>query len=359
GTRAVDRLADDYPILIAPGQPGLRVNQTADEALRYSPKQLDAINLVSGAFETIEVRQLLARHGDELPQARRLVSIVDHDRLRRPAGWIDFAHDDLVVTFEGLLSETSFVPRMKAVLDLLRERLGTPVDVEFACDGEEIYLLQCRPQGSTSAEAPAAIPSDLPPERVLFTARRHVSNGRVGEITHIVYVDADAYGSLELARLRDVGRAIGRLNRLLPKRQFVLMGPGRWGSRGDIRLGVPVTYADISNTAVLVEIARSRGGYVPDLSFGTHFFQDLVESSIRYLPLYPEDPEVIFTESFFRRAPNELAALLPEFEYLAEVVRVIDVRRAADGMVLRVLMNGEQDRAVGLLARPEARAAEK
>ena len=359
GTRAVDRLADDYPILIAPGQPGLRVNQTADEALRYSPKQLDAINLVSGAFETIEVRQLLARHGDELPQARRLVSIVDHDRLRRPAGWIDFAHDDLVVTFEGLLSETSFVPRMKAVLDLLRERLGTPVDVEFACDGEEIYLLQCRPQGSTNAEAPAAIPSDLPPERVLFTARRHVSNGRVGEITHIVYVDADAYGSLELARLRDVGRAIGRLNRLLPKRQFVLMGPGRWGSRGDIRLGVPVTYADISNTAVLVEIARSRGGYVPDLSFGTHFFQDLVESSIRYLPLYPEDPEVIFAESFFRRAPNELAALLPEFEYLAEVVRVIDVRRAADGMVLRVLMNGEQDRAVGLLARPEARAAEK
>ena len=69
------------------------------------------------------------------------------------------------------------------------------------------------------------------------------------------------------------------------------MGPGRWGSRGDIRLGVPVTYADISNAAVLIEIARQKGGYVPDLSFGTHFFQDLVESNIRYLPLYPDDPE--------------------------------------------------------------------
>ena len=71
---------------------------------------------------------------------------------------------------------------------------------------------------------------------------------------------------------------MGALNKLLPKRQFILMGPGRWGSRGDVRLGVSVTYADINNTAVLVEMARQRGNYLPDLSFGTHFFQDLVES---------------------------------------------------------------------------------
>jgi hypothetical protein len=357
GTRAVDRLADDYPILVAPGQPGLRVNQTADEALRYSPKKLDAIDLESGAFATVDVRDFLAAHGEELPLARRLVSIVEHDLLRRPTtAWIDFAREDLVVTFDGLLAETPFVPRMKAVLDVLRERLGTPVDVEFACDGEEIYLLQCRPQGSTSAEAPPAIPTDPPPERVLFTARRHVSNGRVGDLTHVVYVDPDAYGELEQRRLRDVGRAIGRLNRVLPKRGFALMGPGRWGSRGDIRLGVPVSYADISNTALLVEIARQRGGYVPDLSFGTHFFQDLVESSIRYLPLYPEDPQVRFAEEFFRTAPNEIAALAPEFADLGHVVRVVDVRRASGGMRLRVLMNGELELAVGLLVPEEVEA---
>ena len=67
------------------------------------------------------------------------------------------------------------------------------------------------------------------------------------------------------------------------------MGPGRWGSRGDIKLGVSVTYADINNTAMLIEIARRTGNYVPDLSFGTHFFQDLVEAQIRYLPLYPDE----------------------------------------------------------------------
>ena len=68
------------------------------------------------------------------------------------------------------------------------------------------------------------------------------------------------------------------------------MGPGRWGSRGDIKLGVRVTYSDINNAAMIIEVARKKGNYVPDVSFGTHFFQDLVESGIRYLPLYPDDP---------------------------------------------------------------------
>jgi predicted nucleotidyltransferase len=113
-----------------------------------------------------------------------------------------------------------------------------------------------------------------------------------------------------------------------------------------------VTYADISNAAILIEIARQKGGYVPDLSFGTHFFQDLVESNIRYLPLYPDDPEVVFNEGFFLNAPNALPSLAPEFEALSEVLRVIDVAGASGGRVLRILMNGDLDEAVGLLAMP-------
>jgi hypothetical protein len=287
-----------------------------------------------------------------MPFVRQMVSIADHDHLRRPAGLVDFSRDGLVMTFEGLVSDSPFVTRMRALLHLLREKLKMPVDIEFASDGRDLYLLQCRPQGATEGAAPVPIPRDLPRDRVLFTARRYVSNGQVSDVSHVVYVDPGAYAGLELDRIREVGRAVGRLNRLLPKRQFVLMGPGRWGSRGDIRLGVPVTYADISNTAVLVEIARAKGGYLPDLSFGTHFFQDLVESNIRYLPLYPDDPEVVFNEAFFLGAPNALASLAPEFEGLADVVRVIDVPRSTDGRVLRVLMNGDLDEAVGLLAPP-------
>jgi len=349
GTRAVDRLADDYPVLVAPGQPGLRLSQSADEALRYSPKMMDVINLETGSFETVELHRFLRAHGGEMPLVRQILSVVDQDRVRPVSGLIDFEHDELIASFEGLISGTPFVARMAALLRVLRERLETPVDIEFACDGENVYLLQCRPQGATLGDVPAAIPTDPAKDRVLFTANRYVSNGHVGDITHVVYVDPEAYGRLDSSQVREVSRAVGRLNRLLPKRQFVLMGPGRWGSRGDIRLGVPVSYSDISNSAVLIEIARQRGGYVPDLSFGTHFFQDLVESSIRYLPLYPDDPEVVFAEPFFRTSANALPDLLPEFAHLSDVVHVIDVPRATGGLVLRVLMNGDLERAMGLL----------
>jgi predicted nucleotidyltransferase len=354
GTRAVDRLADDYPVLIAPGQPGLRVNQTPDEARRYSPKKADLINLETGVFETVDLHALLERHGHEMPFVRQMISLAEHDHLRRPVGLVDFGGEGVVVTFEGLFAETPFVARMRSLLQVLREKLKTPVDIEFASDGRHVYLLQCRPQGATEGAFATPIPRDLPHDRVVFTARRYVSNGQVSDISHVVYVDPAAYGGLELERIREIGRAVGRLNRLLPKRQFILMGPGRWGSRGDIRLGVPVSYADISNTAVLVEVARQKGGYLPDLSFGTHFFQDLVESSIRYLPLYPDDPGVVFNEAFFLRSANALAELAPEFAGLADVLRVIDVPKATGGRVLRVLMNGDLDEAVGLLASPSS-----
>jgi hypothetical protein len=127
------------------------------------------------------------------------------------------------------------------------------------------------------------------------------------------------------------------------------MGPGRWGSRGDIKLGVKVTYSDINNSAMLIEIARKIGNYVPDLSFGTHFFQDLVEARIRYLALYPDEEGAIFAQDFFRASPNALADLLPEYEYLSPVLRVIDVPAVAEGQEIRVVMDGERDMALGFL----------
>jgi hypothetical protein len=354
GTRAVDRLADDYPVLAAPGQPGLRVNTSPEDVARYSPKKIDVLDLVANRFCTLELGALLHEHGREYPELSLLASVYEHDRLR-PVSLLagDLERGDLLLTFEGLLSGTPFLARMQALLRLLSEAMGAAVDVEFASDGRELYLLQCRPQCGAPEDLPAPIPADIPASQLVFSAHRHVSNGALPEITHIVYVDPEAYSRLpDREALRRVARAVGSLNKLLPKRRFILMGPGRWGSRGDARLGVGVTYADINNTALLIEIARKHGNYVPDLSFGTHFFQDLVESRIRYLPLYPDDAGVAFAEGFLRGAPNLLPELLPAFAGLADCVRVIDVPRAAQGRVLKVSMNAEVDEAVGFLAPP-------
>jgi len=354
GTRAVDRLADDYTVLVSPGQPGLRVNVTPDEVVRYSPKRIDVIDMESGTFATLEVLELLRECGDAYPGLRQVVSVASEDGTLRSAGFeVDLEREHPVVTFEGLLSGTPFMNRMRALLEVLREKMGTPVDIEFASDGRELYLLQCRPQSFADSDGPAPIPRDIPRDRLVFSAHRYVSNGRVPDLTHIVYVDPEAYGALhDLEDLKDVGRIVGRLNKLLPKRQFILIGPGRWGSRGDVKLGVSVTYSDISNAAVLVEIARKKGHYVPELSFGTHFFQDLVEASIRYLPLYPDDAGTYFDEAFLTGSPNILDRVLPEYAHLGRAVRVIDVPGATGGNVLKVLMNADLDEAVGMLAAP-------
>ena len=351
GTRAVDRTGDDYPVLLAPGQSRLRVNVTPDEIARYSPRYADVVNLETRRFETVEVDRLFRDHGTDIPGLRRVVSFLDGGRLRKPSGLALHLDDQTaVVTFQGLFEDTPFVPRIRTLLATLRERMGGPVDLEFASDGEEFYLLQCRPQSDQFQSAPTPIPRDVPRDRILFTANRYVSNGRIPDLTHLVYVDPEAYARIEdPARLREVGRVVGKVNALLPRRSFLMMGPGRWGSRGDVRLGVPVTYADIRNTALLVEVARARGRYVPDLSFGTHFFQDLVEADIRYLPLYPDDDGVEFDESFFRKAGNALPDMLPEAAGLADVVKVIDIPANAHGRVLRVLLNADLDEALGML----------
>jgi len=357
GTRAVDRVGDDYPTLVVPGQPRLRANVQVDEIIRYAPRKVDVINLETNTLDTVVLADLLRECGGRYPALDKVFSVLRNDMLHKPVGLLmDTEKDELVTTFEDLLSGTPFVQRLGNMLKILEENLETPVDIEFAHDGKDFYLLQCRPQSHADDSVGDPIPKDVPAEDVVFTADKYVSNGYVPDITHVVYVDPLAYGELESkAEMLAVGRAVGRLNKTLPKRQFILMGPGRWGSRGDIRLGVSVTYADISNTAMLVEIARQKGGYLPDLSFGTHFFQDLVESRIRYLPLYPDREGIAFNERFLRTAPNLLPEMLPDCAELAGVLRVIEVPAAAEGRVLRVLVNADLDEAIGYLTEPAGR----
>jgi hypothetical protein len=349
GTRAVDRMSDDYPVLIAPGQTGFRVNITADEVVRYAPRKMDVLNLKTNAFETIAVRDLLRKCGADIPAIEKMITLYDGQSLRRTMGrLVDFDKDDVVMTFDGLVQGGFFIPQLRAVMRLLEEELQSPVDIEFASDGESFYLLQYRPQSFMEGGGPADIPKDLPQDRVVFRANRFISNGSLPDITQIVYVEPEAYDALsDESSLLAVGRAIGRLNKLLPRRRFVLMGPGRWGSRGDIKLGVKVSYSDISNTAALMEIARIKGGSLPDLSFGTHFFQDLVEADIFVTPLFPDEPGAIFREELLLSAENLLGSICPQLRECEQVVRVIRVPSVRGGDYLHVYMDATNRHCLG------------
>lgn len=351
GTRAVDRVGEDFPLMVSPGQPGLRVNTTPEQVAQYAQRYMDVLNLESGRFESPEVDTVIREADEEFPQLYRIVSEVDRSMLHKPvSAMFSPGGKELAVTFAGLLEDTEFLQQVREVTTTLEAALGTPVDLEFAHDGENLHILQCRPQSRASAEQQVVVPTWVPEERKLFSANRFVSTAAVRGIRHLVFVDPEAYRELPSAEeMLKVAEGVGRVNQLLPRREFILMGPGRWGSRGDITLGVRVSYADINNTAMLVEIGKSRGGSVPDLSFGTHFFQDLVEAKIRYLALYPDDEGVVYKETFFKKGPNRFAELVPEMKRLAKVIRVIPIQEASGFGELQIMMDGDSDQALAYL----------
>ena len=350
GTRAVDRVGDDWPVMVALEQPHLRVLQQPEEIYRYSQHTVDVVDLADGQFESIELDALLKRVGRKIPLLNKIFSIYRHRQLVPIMGLMFSGDDELVVTFDGLL-RSEFPRQLKQILDILEEGLEEPVDIEFAHDGTDFHILQCRALSLASSAAHVPIPSNIADSDRIFSADRFVQMGQINGIRWIILIDPRDYEKLPSKEaMQRVAKAVGVLNRTLDPKSFILIGPGRWGSRGDIRLGVPVTYADICHTAMLLEVARKKGAYVPDVSFGTHFFQDLVEAGITYLPLYPDDEGTLWNEDFLNRSPNSLEEIVPEFSDLTDVVRVIDVEAVSGGRRLSVVMDAETDRALAFLA---------
>lgn len=351
GTRAVDRVSD-YPLLFSPSQPGFRINQSPEEIKTYAQKYIDVLNIEEGCFETVHASSFLKEWGSEVPGLHKLVSVYQDGYMQsKNAMELSPKKDDMVITFEGILSDSQIPKKIAHILSILKKKMHTEVDIEFAYNGRSFILLQCRALSGGLTEA-AAIPNNLTDKDILFTANRFIQNGRIEQVRYIVYVDPNAYSRMEkLEDLLAVGKAVGLLNDRFSRGKYILMGPGRWGSRGDIQLGVRVTYADICNTAVLIEIARKKHAYVPELSFGTHFFQDLVEAGIAYLPLYPDEGDSVFKEDYFIKSANLLADLLPQYAHLSNVVHVLDLAKA--GKRLCLLMNAQKQQAVAFLKAEE------
>ena len=232
------------------------------------------------------------------------------------------------------MTATPFTEIMSRMLKTLEEVYQYPVDIEFTANFNaegrlQVNLLQCRPFQTKGQNVRMAIPGKIKKQRILLRQEGNFMGGSVSQpLNRIIYIDPQGYARLSLSEKYDVARLVGRLNKLIEDREntpTALFGPGRWGTTTPA-MGVPVTFSEINNIAAIAEIAYQDGSLIPDLSFGTHFFQDLVEMDIFYMAIYPDRKEVLFNREWWAGMPNLLGELAPRDGQLEEVVRVYDVR---------------------------------
>lgn len=350
GTRAVNRVSRDYPRLIAVSHPELRP-EIGDEVAAYSQRHVDVLDLDDVSFATIRLAEVFeeARH----PALHLLASIWHSGYLSDAVGRHIDLTANIVLTFNRLLKETQFVERMGRMLAALEAAYKQPVDTEFTAHIDrkghvQINLLQCRPMWLPGATDHVEIPQDIPVDRVLFTADRFINGGILAPIRFVMYINPTKYAELANDSLRkSLARIVGQINQdtRIDEGRIMLMGPGRWGSSNP-DLGIGVTYADIDHVNVLVEIAQEAHGHVPEVSYGTHFFQDLVEAEIVYVPLYPQNEATRFNATFFEETPNALLRLFPHLGMYADIVQLIDIPGAHNGQHVQLVADPESRRAL-------------
>jgi hypothetical protein len=241
--------------------------------------------------------------------------------------------DVWLLTFDWLLSQTRFPDLMQKMLKTVESAYRYPVDIEFTVNFDAagttiLNLVQCRPLQTKGVQQQIEMPENIEAERIFFASEGHFMGGSVAQpIRRIIFVDPEEYTRLSLTDKYEVARLVGRLNKRLGDRKEVptlLMGPGRWGTSTPA-LGVPVTFSELNNITALAEIAFTGGNLMPELSFGTHFFQDLVEADIFYVAIFPESPGSTFNRAWFDRLPNALEGLMPASSRYKRVVKVCNL----------------------------------
>ena len=358
GTRAVEHLGKDYPRLVALSHPELRAQNDPRAALVYSQHEMDVIDIEDNSFKTLPFREVLNGKHPYL----RLFASLHRDGDLRPIRADVGAEDEknLVLSLDGALRTTPFADRMRRSLTHLEEQYRSPVDLEFTIHlvpGKankmemELYILQCRPQSHLQEEV-VKVPKDLDKQKVIFATSRIVPHGKVQNIRYVLFVSPQSYYALPTsdARRRLI-TTISKLNEVLEGETFICVGPGRWGTVNS-DLGIGVSYADIYNTRALVELSGAGVGPAPEPSYGTHFFQDLIESRIFPLALHLEDDDAEFNKRFFYETPNKIATWLPELAEADNALRLIQIEDFAPSMRMELIMDSDAGRAVAYL-KPE------
>jgi hypothetical protein len=355
GTRAVNRVDEDYPRIIALDAPLLRPLGGMEDVRRFSQHQVDLLDTKENTLTTVPVQKLL---GEKLGLKVDLIAAPDYQLAREARELGREYQQHWLLTFEKLLTATPLVKIMQKILKTLERKYRYPVDIEFTInftrDGAPmINLLQCRPLQTRGVQAKVEVPAHIEPKRILFQCQGYFMGGSICQsIKRIIYVKPEGYAPLPLTQKYDIARLVGHLNKQIVDRgqlPTLLLGPGRWGTTTP-SLGVPVNFSEINNVTVLAEIAYEGGNLMPELSFGTHFFQDLVEADIFYVAIFPKRDEFTFRSEWFEEVPNLLGEILPRMNKYRDVVKICELE---DGQ-LQVIADVVSQRAVCIFTRKGA-----
>ncbi len=360
GTRAVGRMGDDYPRLVALSHPMLQPDDSVDAIRRYSQHYVDLIDLENNQFVTLPIHEVLTPRYGPL----RFITQLEQDgffttpRMR-------VKHDDvprLALTFSDFLQRTPFVKLLGKILRTIEQHYHAAVDMEFtvqiadprALDPQvRISLLQCRPQPHLQTDYEVRLPENILPDDVVLSTRFMVPRGYLSNIRYVLFVNPDGYYSLPTQSDRHkISMAISSLNGEFGEKEFICVGPGRWGSV-NTDLGVFVSYADINNTGALVELSGEGIGPSPDPSLGTHFFQDLMEAQIYPLALHVDDDDAIFNKDFFYKSPNSISEWIDADENIEKCIHLIDVSAYRPNHHLEIVMDDNEGQAVAFLSPDE------
>jgi len=329
GTRAVERSDDDYTRIVALNAPERRPEANRDEVQQYAQRKVDVLDLAKNELVTTDFNDVIQQSPDMTfgLLTKRDTRVTRLARERQMPGIPPY-----VLTFDALLSRTSFVHDMREMLRIIEDAYEYPVDIEFTAnflpDGSyKINLLQCRPFQVRGGYVTIETLKDIGQGDILLeTAGPVIGQSRVETVHRIVYVVPSAYAELPVAERYAVARLIGRLNHLDESDRpevTMLLGPGRWGTTTPA-LGVPVSFAEINTVSILCEIVAMRKDLVPDVSLGTHFFSELVEVDTLYIALFPTHEGNLLNQPFFEGTENKLRRLLPDADRYEKVIRVMD-----------------------------------
>jgi hypothetical protein len=344
GTRAVDRHDDDYARIVALNAPARRP-ESSETARKYTQQKVDCIDLEAREFVSRTFAEVAAAATDD-KLLLELFAPRDREMEKRAAqlGRKEIFSQSL--TFEKLLTKTNFAKDMQEILKILQGIYESPVDVEFTVNflnetDYKINILQCRPlehKGGGAIIDPAMKKESK--DLIIDASGPVVGQNRNIIIDQVIYISPEQYTKLKISDRYELARLIGKLSHIETEKDktIMLLGPGRWGTSTP-SLGVPVSYPEINTISVLVEIVMLNKEMSADISLGTHFFNDLIESDTLYLGLLPHRQTNTFRTDFFENSPNKLAEIFPEASIWANVLKVIDPQQACPGKKINLYAN--------------------